>query len=81
LGNTCFFNSSIQCLYATELLHIAYATFKLDLDAEFDKVGELSILFGKFLRNQEKFFTPKALFSWVCRMKGQYKHMDQQDAQ
>jgi len=33
------------------------------------------------LKNSDKYFTPKALFNWVCKSKGIYKHMDQQDAQ
>jgi hypothetical protein len=44
-------------------------------------VGEITLLFRKFLKNNEKHLNPKAIFSWVCRSKGVYKHMDQQDAQ
>jgi uncharacterized UBP type Zn finger protein len=44
-------------------------------------VGEITLLFRKYLKNTEKHFTPKGIFAWVCKTKGVYKHMDQQDAQ
>jgi ubiquitin C-terminal hydrolase len=81
LGNTCFFNSTIQCLYATEALHALYGGLALDTEMEFGKVGEITLLFRKFLKNTEKHLNPKGIFSWVCRSKGVYKNMDQQDAQ
>lgn len=39
------------------------------------------LLFNKFLKNTDQFYSPKALFSWIGKSKGVYKHMDQQDAQ
>ena len=30
LGNTCFFNSIIQCLYACEEFHNSYNNFQMD---------------------------------------------------
>ena len=41
----------------------------------------MNLLFMKYLKNHEKQFSPKSLFNWVCKTKGAYKHMDQQDAQ
>jgi ubiquitin carboxyl-terminal hydrolase 16/45 len=81
LGNTCFFNSTLQCLYATESLHASYDSLLVDTQAEFGKIGEITILARKFFKNSEKHMNPKALFNWVCKSKGVYKHMDQQDAQ
>lgn len=81
LGNTCFFNSTIQCLYSTEILHALYDTLTFDTDIDYGKVGEINLIFKKYLKNTEKHFSPKSLFNWVCKAKGLYKHMDQQDAQ
>jgi ubiquitin carboxyl-terminal hydrolase 7/11 len=81
LGNTCFFNSILQCLYACEELHRKYSTLLFDTSRNFGRVGEINLLFKKYLHNTEKCFSPKSLFSWAGKVKGAYRHFDQQDAQ
>lgn len=53
----------------------------MDTKREFGRMAEINLMFMKYLKHNEKQFSPKSLFNWVCKTKGTYKHMDQQDAQ
>lgn len=78
LGNTCFFNSTLQCLYATEACHRGYHSFDL---GDISTKREVNLQFRKFLRNKQSQLVPKGLFGCVCKSKGMYRQMGQQDAQ
>lgn len=72
IGNTCYFNSVLQCLYATAQVHHLYS------EVEFK--DDINQVFRKFLKNTEKVYCPKNLFSLICKTHKAFRGMEQQDA-
>ncbi|CAG8538056.1 10276_t:CDS:10 [Dentiscutata erythropus] len=96
LGNTCFFNSVMQVVVATSVLHDIlqpdspyreYPLIKAEQcpAAEAEEVGPLTDAFKKFLeimwRQQGGMVTPRELFSEIARKWQQFRGWRQQDSQ
>ncbi|CAG8724694.1 43884_t:CDS:2 [Gigaspora margarita] len=96
LGNTCFFNSVMQVVVATSVLHDIlqpdspyqkYPLIKAERcpAAEAEEVGPLTDAFKKFLKimweQKGGMVTPRELFSEIARKWQQFRGWRQQDSQ
>lgn len=82
LGNTCFFNSTMQCLNATEGLILKYALVKKE-DFKF-KSSSLNTLFRDFIlevrSSNQGSYNPQPLFSGITKRLSRFRGYQQQDA-
>ncbi|KAJ3339272.1 ubiquitin-specific protease ubp2 [Entophlyctis luteolus] len=85
LGNTCFFNSVIQCLTFTEVMAPIYLTpedhpevIQKGFTQTFLKL--LTILRGQLVTNKPSTVSPNSLFSQIKMRFEMYRNMGQQDA-
>ena len=82
LGNTCFFNSTLQCINATTDLVLTYVLHRKD-DFPFPK-GSLNSIVRSFffdVRSQQKgTFNPSLVFSAICKKIARFRGYQQQDA-
>eukprot|EP00347_Sterkiella_histriomuscorum_P024359 403331397 len=82
LGNTCFFNSTIQCLNASRSLILTYV---IPRDSDFIYQGPESInlqlrnLFFE-IRKQRGVYNPKDFFALICKKNSRFRGFQQQDA-
>lgn len=84
LGNTCFFNSAMQCLNAT----LDLREFYIKNGAFFNKENKVLRRFGNLNRNYSNYLSsgrmgsvvdPSSLFSSVKRIDRKYAYYSQQD--
>ncbi len=83
LGNTCFFNSTLQCLNATRDLVHDYTA----LSNKSDILGSSSSSMNSLLRNYfvdvrrvSSTYNPQPLFAGVCQRNSRFRGFQQQDA-
>jgi len=82
LGNTCFFNSTLQCLNATTDLVMNYILIKKEKFPfkQSSLNGTLRDFFFDVRKNQKSSFNPMPLFSSICKNISRFRGYQQQDA-
>ena len=86
LGNTCYMNSSLQCLANSPPLshYFISRNYEKDLNKASETQGEVAIKFADFLRNlstsQSKSISPSNIKEIVGKYKSDFSGRDQQDS-
>lgn len=82
LGNTCFFNSTLQCLNATRDLVHTYTTLqnKSEYLSSSNSMNSLLKNFFVDIRRVSSTYNPQPLFAGVCARNSRFKGFQQQDA-
>lgn len=82
LGNTCFFNSTLQCLNATRDLVHTYTTLQNKSEYLSSSNSMNSLLKNLFvdIRRVSSTYNPQPLFAGVCARNSRFKGFQQQDA-
>ena len=76
LGNTCFFNSTLQCLNASRDLVLKYALLKPEQFPFKNQQSSMNFILRNFffdIRTSKQTFNPNGVFSGICKRNSRFR--------